>query len=84
MHTSSSAYQHSPSDQVGASDDATFERLSIYDATRRVWILDGLGDLTELEARQLCIYVKRANMFSAGAEVLPLNPMGQGDLPVLG
>ena len=83
-HTSSSAYQHSPSDQIGAPDDATFRRLSICGAKRWVQVFDGLGDVADPEARQLRIYGERADVFPAGAEVLPLAAGGRGDLPILG
>ena len=83
-HTSSSAYQHSPSDQVGARDDVTFWILSIYGATRRAQIFVGLGDLPNPKARRLRIYVERADVFPTGVEVLLPAAKGQGDLPVLG
>ena len=54
-HTSSSAYQHGPSDQVSAPDNATFGRLSICGDKRRIRIFTGLGDVADPEARQLYI-----------------------------
>ena len=83
-HMSPSAYQYGPSNQVGVPNYATFGQLSICGATRRVWIFTELRDLADPEAQQLCIYVKRATEFPAGAEVLPLSARGWGDLLVLG
>ena len=56
---------------MGAPDDATFRRLSIGGAKRRVLTFAGLGDVADPEARRLRIYGERADVFSAGAEVLP-------------
>ena len=83
-HTSSSAYQHGPCDQVGAPDDATFMRLNICGATRKVRVFAGLGDLADPEAQRLRIYIKRADVFPPSAEVLPPAAGGRGDLLVLG
>ena len=69
---------------MGALDDATFERLSICGAKRRVWIFAGLGDVMDPEVRQLYIYGECADVFPASAEVLSPAARGQGDLPVLG
>ena len=81
---SPSAYQHGPSYQVGAPDDAIFRRLSICGAMRRVQIVAGLGDLADPEARQLCIFVDRAAKFPVGAEFLLPSTGGHAELPVLG
>ena len=83
-HTSSLAYQHGPFDQVGALDDATFGRLSICGAKRRVRIFVGLGDVADPEARRLRIYGECADVFPASVEVLPPAAGGRGDFPVLG
>ena len=83
-HTSSSAYQYGPSDQVGAPNDATFGRLSICGAKIRVRIFAGLGDVADPEARRFRINGERMDVFPASAEVLPPAAGGQGDLPVLG
>ena len=83
-YTSSSAYQHSPSDQVGASDDATFGRLSICGVKRRVRIFAGLGNVADPEAQRLCIYGECADVLPASAEVLPPAARGRGDLSLLG
>ena len=70
-HTSSSAYQHALFDQVGAPYDATIKRFSICGAMWRVRIFARLGDLADPEAWRLRIYVERADVYPAGAEVLP-------------
>ena len=82
--TSPSPYQHGPSYQVGVLADATFRRLNICGATRRVRILVGLGDLADPEARRLCIFIERTAEFPASIEVLSPSVGGRGDLPVLG
>ena len=69
---------------MGAPDDATFGRLSIGGAKRRVQTFAGLRDEADLEAWRLCIYCERADVFSADAEVLPPAVGGRGDFPVLG
>ena len=69
---------------MGVPEDATFGRLSIGGAKRRVRTFARLGDVADLEARRLCIYDKRADVFSAGAEVFLPVAGGRGDFPVLG
>ena len=76
-HISPSVYQQGPSDQVGAQDDATFGLLSIYGVTRQVRILARLRNLADLEARRLCIHVKRVAEFPSGVEVLPPSAGGR-------
>ena len=49
-HTSPSTYEHGPSEKVGASDDATFGRLSICGATRWVQIHAGFEYLADPKA----------------------------------
>ena len=61
-HTSSSTYQHDPSDQAGAPDDAIFGRLSICGAERWVHIFAGLGDVADPEAWRLHIYGERVDV----------------------
>ena len=67
-----------------ALDDATFGRLSICGATRRVRIFVKLGDLADLEAPRLCIYVERADVVPTSAEVLSPGDRGREDLPIMG
>ena len=69
---------------MGAPDDATFGRLSIGGAKRRVRTFTGLGDVADPEKRRFCIYGERVDVFSAGAEVLPPTAGGREDFPVLG
>ena len=82
-HMPSSAHQHSPPDQVGALDDATFGRLSIGGAKRWVRTFTGLGDVADPEAWRLRIHGEHVDVFSAGAEVLPPASREQGDFPIL-
>ena len=69
---------------MGAPDDATLGRLSIGGAKIRVQTFAGLGDVANPEARRLRIYREHADVFSAGAEVLPPAVGERGDFPVLG
>ena len=69
---------------MGAPDDATFGRLSIGGAKRRVRTFAGLGDVVDPKAQRLRIYGERADVFPAGAEVLPPAAGGRGDFLVLG
>ena len=69
---------------MGAPDDATFGRLSIGGAKRQVKTFAGLGDVADPKMRRLRIYGERADVFSAGAEVLPPAAGGRGDFHVLG
>ena len=82
-HTPSSAHQHSPPDQVGAPDDATFGRLSISGAKRQVRTFAGLGDVADPEDWRLRIHGEHANVFSTGVEVLPPASRERGDFLVL-
>ena len=68
---------------MGASDFESLGRLSIGGAEGRVWTFAGLGDVADPAARQFGIYGEHAEVFSAGAEVLPPTAWERGDLPVL-
>ena len=39
--------------------------------------------MADFEARRLCIYVERVDVFLAGAEVLQVAVGGRGDIPIL-
>ena len=69
---------------MGAPNDTTFGRLSIGGAKRRVRTFAGLGDMADPEKRRFRIYGEHADVFSAGAEVLPPAAGGREDFPVLG
>ena len=56
---------------MGAQDDATFGRLSICGAKRRVRIFARLGDVADPEARRLRIYGELTDVVPVGVEVLP-------------
>ena len=69
---------------MGAPDDATFERLSIGGAKRWVRTFAGLRDMADPEKRRFRIYGERADVFSAGVEVLLPAAWEREDFPVLG
>ena len=68
---------------MGVPDFESFGRLSIGGAEGRVWTFAGLGDVADPTVRRFGIYGEHAEVFSAGAEVLPPTAWERGDFSVL-